>query len=117
MLKDSDSNSGSAIGGVAVGGTKYYLGEVETKFPLGLPKEYGINGVSFINAGTLTGVDNQSALANKTVVDKNSIRSACGVGVMWKSPMGMVRFDFTDIISKEDFDEEENFRFSFGSTF
>ena len=116
-LQNSNASSSTAIGGIAVGGTKYYIGEAEMKFPLGLPKEYQISGISFINAGTLTGVDNQSNLANKTVVDNNSIRSAYGVGIMWKSPMGPVRIDFTNTIAKEDYDNEENFRFSFGSTF
>jgi outer membrane protein insertion porin family len=112
-----DTTSGSAVGGIAVGGTSYYMAEAETKFPLGLPKEYGISGISFINAGTLTGVDAQTNLAGKRIYDKDSIRSAYGIGVMWRSPMGPVRLDFTNTLAKEDFDEEENFRFSFGSTF
>ena len=42
---------------------------------------------------------------------------SAGVGLSWRSPFGPVRIDFAQAILKEDFDETELFRFSFGTSF
>lgn len=111
------STTGSPEGGNSVGGKYYYVGSAELKFPLGLPKELGINGSVFINAGTVTEVDNAYGIDEGEVEDSGSIRSAVGFGVAWKSPLGPIRFDFTETLSKEDYDIDETFRFSLGGSF
>lgn len=107
----------SAKGGNALGGKRYYTGEAELKFPLGLPKEYQISGSLFINAGTVTGIDDDTNVNKALIVDSGSIRSAYGLNISWFSPMGPIGFDFSKVIKKESYDIEENFRFSFGSNF
>lgn len=111
------SGTGSAKNGSSVGGKKYYVADAEIRFPLGLPKEYGIYGSFFINAGTLTGVDESNTLDISKIEDSGSIRSAGGFSVSWKSPMGPISFDFSKTIKKEEYDQAESFNFSFGSSF
>jgi outer membrane protein insertion porin family len=40
-----------------------------------------------------------------------------GLSVNWKSPFGPVRLDFAKVIKSEDYDQEEAFRFSAGTSF
>ena len=109
--------NGSPIDGNAVGGKRYYVADAELKFLLGLPKEYGIYGSLFINAGTLTGIDNSPTLNKDRIVDSGTIRSAYGFSLSWRSPMGPLSFDFSKVLKKEYYDESQNFTFSFGSSF
>lgn len=97
----------------ALGGNMYYRGTVELTFPIGLPDEMGVAGHAFTDFGSLWEVDE----TGPTIIDENSLRAAGGVGVSWKSPMGPVRVDFSAPYIKESFDQEENFRFSFGTRF
>lgn len=98
----------------ALGGNMYYRASTELSFPLGLPKEYGIQGHAFNDIGTLWSIDE----ADKTnIVDESSLRSAAGLGVSWRSPIGPVRLDFSYPYMKEDFDQTEYFRFNFGTRF
>ena len=107
----------SAKDGSALGGKRYYVADAELRFPLGLPKEYGIYGSLFINAGTLTGVDESETLDKSRIVDSGTIRSATGFSISWKSPMGPISFDFSKVLKKEYYDESQNFNFNFGSSF
>ena len=82
-----------------------------------IAKEYGIYGSLFINAGTLTGVDESETLDKSRIVDSGTIRSATGFSISWKSPMGPISFDFSKVLKKEYYDESQNFNFNFGSSF
>lgn len=97
----------------ALGGNYYYRGSVELSFPVGLPEELGIAGHAFTDFGSLWELDDSGA----EIVDENSIRAAAGLGLSWRSPMGPVRIDYALPYAKEDFDQEESFRFSFGTRF
>jgi len=106
----------SFIGGDSLGGKTYYVGTTELRFPLGLPKDLGISGSLFADAGSLRGVD-QINKADTAVADTGSLRAAYGVSFNWASPLGPIRLDFSKTAKKEDFDRTENFRFSFGTNF
>ena len=97
----------------ALGGNIYYRGSAELSFPIGLPEEMGVSGHAFTDVGSLWDIDETGT----GIVDENSIRAAAGLGISWRSPMGPVRVDFAVPYVKEDFDQEENFRFSFGTRF
>jgi outer membrane protein insertion porin family len=97
----------------ALGGNLYYRGTVEMSFPIGLPEDLGVAGHAFTDFGSLWDIDE----TGPEVVDENSIRAAAGLGISWRSPMGPVRVDVAFPYAKEDFDQEENFRFSFGTRF
>ena len=108
--------NGSAKGGSIIGGKTYYVGTAEFMFPLGLPKELGINGILFSDNGTVKGVD-QISKANTNVADSGSMRSSYGLSIAWASPMGPIRLDFAKVAKKEVYDQTQNFRFSFGTSF
>lgn len=97
----------------ALGGNRFYRGSAEISFPFGLYEEFGIKGHGFADVGSLWDVDDTGA----TVADENSLRAAVGVGLSWRSPLGPIRFDFAAPLKDEDFDDTENFRFSFGTRF
>ena len=82
-------------------------------FPLGLPKQFGVSGSVFTDAGSLTGLD----FDDPVVSDTGSLRWSAGGGVSWRAPFGPVRLDFAVPILKEDFDKDENFHFNFGTRF
>ncbi len=97
----------------ALGGNVFYTTTAELQFPLGLPDDLGFRGAIFMDAGSLFDVDENGP----EVVDDASVRAAAGVGISWNSPFGPVRLDFAQAFLKEDYDEEEIFRFSFGTRF
>ena len=108
--------NGSAKGGSAIGGKMYYVGTAELRFPLGLPMELGINGILFSDNGTVKGVDPISK-KNTNVADSGSLRSSYGLSIAWASPMGPIRLDFAKVVKRELYDQTQNFRFSFGTSF
>jgi outer membrane protein insertion porin family len=99
--------------GDALGGNLYYVGTAEMRFPLGLPEELQIFGRSFAQAGTLTDID----LSGPGLEDSGSLRASAGVGLSWISPLGPLAIDFALPFAKEDYDETEEFRISFGTRF
>jgi outer membrane protein insertion porin family len=97
----------------ALGGKLVYSGTVEMSFPLGLSKQFGVNGAVFTDAGSLTDLD----FDDPVIEDTASIRWSVGFGIAWRSPFGPVRLDFAVPILKESFDVTENIRFNFGTRF
>ncbi len=97
----------------ALGGEIFYRGSVEASFPVGLDEELGIKGHTFVDAGSLFELDD----TGPTVADQSSPRVGVGVGLSWRSPFGPIRADFALPVVDEDFDEDENFRFNFGTRF
>ena len=97
----------------SLGGNFFYRGSAEFKFPLGLPEELGIAGHAFSDFGSLYDIDE----TGPEILDESSLRLSAGVGISWRSPLGPVRVDFAQPIIDEDFDEDEVFRFSFGTRF
>jgi outer membrane protein insertion porin family len=95
----------------ALGGNTFYMGTLEVTFPSGLPKEFGVSGRAFTEAGSLFGVDDDTP----TVLDENTPRVSVGVGVTWKSPFGPIGVDISYPIVREDFDRDEIFHFNFGT--
>ena len=62
-------------------------------------------------------VDPTTGLRNPNIVDELSLRAAAGVSIHWRSPMGPIRFDLSKVLSKEDYDKTETFRFSTSTQF
>ncbi|HEY9216491.1 MAG TPA: outer membrane protein assembly factor BamA [Phenylobacterium sp.] len=54
---------------------------------------------------------------NVCIRDDLSLRAAAGLSIFWRSPMGPIRFDFSQILAKEDYDKTETFRFSTSTRF
>ncbi|MDH3594572.1 MAG: outer membrane protein assembly factor BamA [Rhodospirillales bacterium] len=96
----------------ALGGKKFYNGTLEISFPLGLPEELQIRGRLFSDIGAAWGVD-----GDVQVFDSSSPRVSVGAGFSWFSPLGPFQLDLGYAQIKEDFDETEVLRFSFGTRF
>ena len=114
---------GFAAGGVGprdtstldfLGGTVYYVGTAEASVPLGILQEFGVFGRLFTEVGSLADPDLDSKV---NVFDVGKPRVSSGFGISWRSPFGPIRLDFAWALSKEQFDREETFRFSFGTRF
>jgi outer membrane protein insertion porin family len=98
----------------AIGGKIFYTGTSEFRFPLGLPRELGINGALFWDVGVLKSVD--SSIKQQTKIsDSNNLRSSIGFSVFWSSPMGPIRLDFAKVLQKDRYDRSQVFNFNFGT--
>ena len=111
------SNSGigprDGITNDALGGNNYYAGSIELRFPLGLGEELGINGSLFTDIGSLWSLDRDS----RDILDSSGARASAGFGLSWATGLGLMRVDFASALLKEDWDETEFVRFSFGTRF
>jgi outer membrane protein insertion porin family len=134
----------NARNGNSLGGTDYLGGSLEVQFPLwGLPKDLGLKGALFADAGSLWNFQGRTNFSNNlptipgvtclaaytpeasfgqgTCVVPNSngfrLRSSVGASVLWNSPMGPIRFDYAVVTSKASTDITQNFRFSGGTNF
>lgn len=111
----------------ALGGKAYAIGSLELSFPIPYaPEELGIDGALFTEFGTVgllddqdknRSADNPSTFTSYRVDDSASLRASAGVSIFWKSPFGPIRFDFSKILSKEEYDRTESFRFSTNTRF
>jgi len=117
----------------ALGGTMFWGASLEAQTPLYfLPKEIGIKLATFVDAGSLWGYKGPATwnMTGETVqvgLDKFSdIRSSAGIGLLWDSPLGPLRFDFaypltkyceTGIGGNQVCDKTQVFRFSGGTRF
>lgn len=74
------------------------------------------NNPNFVNC-TTTGFNTKNAKGNVCVVDENVVRSSVGASLIWKSPFGPLRFDYAWALSKANYDDIQEFRFSGGARF
>jgi outer membrane protein insertion porin family len=120
-----------------LGGTKYFGGTLEVQFPIfGLPRDLGLKGALFVDAGTLYDYRGQTNFSNGAPIVANNvyptftqgntvtvggqsatIRSSIGASLIWSSPMGPIRFDFAHALTKSPYDRTQFFRFTGGTSF
>lgn len=112
-FKDSGIGPRDQATGDALGGNQFYRGSVQLDFPSGLPEDLGVRLHTFSDFGSLWTLDSTGT----GIQDDSAIRVSAGVGVSWKSPMGLVRADFAAPVKKENYDKRQIFRFSFGTRF
>ncbi len=106
----------------ALGGTNYWGASAEVTFPLAfLPKDLGMRGAVYADAGSVFGYNSLTNYGTLPVTIGRTgdgvIRSSVGVGIIWNSPFGPIRFDYSFILSKADNDQVQQFRFSGGGRF
>jgi outer membrane protein insertion porin family len=117
--------------GDALGGTKYWGASMELQMPFWfLPKEVGLKGAVYADAGSLWGYQGPTSWAATGEVntkacptcglqydDSSVVRSSVGVGLIWASPFGPLRFDYAVPLTKGKYDIVQQFRFGGGASF
>ena len=120
--------------GDAIGGTKYWGASAELQMPFWfMPKEVGLKGAVYADAGSLWGYQGPTSWAQTGEInglvngkqcacamsfdDTNLVRTSVGVGLIWASPFGPLRFDYAIPITKGKYDIVQEFRFGGGTTF
>ena len=116
----------------ALGGKLYAIGSLELSVPTFLPEQYGIKAALFTDVGTvgllddadlrdrfgqIIDCDTSSTTVTPCIKDDLGLRASAGLSIFWRSPMGPIRFDFSQILAKEDYDKTETFRFSTSTRF
>ncbi|MEO1306606.1 MAG: outer membrane protein assembly factor BamA [Pseudomonadota bacterium] len=103
----------------ALGGNMFAVLRLEADFPLGLPEEYGISGGVFYDAGSVWSLDNTNGgpAGLDPVDDDFALRQSIGVSIFWDTPLGPLRFNFSEVLSKEEGDEERPFDLTVSTRF
>ncbi|MET4277234.1 MULTISPECIES: outer membrane protein assembly factor BamA [unclassified Bradyrhizobium] len=129
----------------ALGGTKYWGASLELQMPFWfLPKEVGLKGAVYADAGGLFDYQGPTtwSVTNEVTTTRNSsctpstvnpasagtctglvydngnaVRSSVGVGLIWASPFGPLRFDYAVPLTKGKNDRTQEFRFGGGTSF
>ncbi len=107
-----------AANGDSIGGTTYFTASAEATFPLpGVPRDSGFRGAFFVDAGTLYGNEVNVTAADGVRGTDASLRASVGLGLIWASPFGPLRVDYSFPIAKEDYDRVQNLKFGISSSF
>jgi outer membrane protein insertion porin family len=131
----------------ALGGTKYWGASFELQMPFWfLPREVGLKGAVYADAGglydyqgpttwlqtaELTTPQNSNCIPPNPKFNltfpgtctglvyngSNIVRSSVGVGLIWASPFGPLRFDFAVPLTKGPYDRVQEFKFGGGTSF
>jgi len=120
--------------GDALGGTRYWGASLEMQMPFWfLPKEVGLKGAVYADAGSLWGYQGPTSWAQTGEInglvnghpcqcamvydDSNVVRTSVGVGLIWASPFGPLRFDYAVPITQGKYDVVQQFKFGGGTSF
>ena len=130
----------------ALGGTKYWGASFELQMPFWfLPKEVGLKGSVYADAGGLFDYKGPTSWAQTAEVNVpgctpptqatatggatpgnclglqydsgNVVRTSVGVGLIWASPFGPLRFDYAVPLTKGAYDRVQEFKFGGGTSF
>ena len=95
-----------------IGGNYLSAINFQSTIPALFNNSQNLDAVIFLDAANVWGVDYDSSLD-----DSSQIRSSIGIGIDWLTAVGPLNFSLTEVISKNDTDVEESFRFNLGTTF
>lgn len=98
-----------------LGGNYFAVARVEAEFPIGLPEEYGIKGGAFMDVGSVWSLNDTAGVG--AVDDKLRLRSSVGVSLLWDTPIGPLRFNFSKALKKETYDKEQRFDLTISTKF
>jgi outer membrane protein insertion porin family len=106
-----------------LGGTMFWGASVEAQAPFSfLPKDAGLKGAIFADAGSLWNYQGPQSFptTGETLTlapNDSAIRASVGVGLIWNSPFGPLRFDYSFPLMKQGYDRIQQFRFGGGTKF
>jgi outer membrane protein insertion porin family len=95
-----------------IGGNFISSVNLQTSLPILFENSQNLDAVIFFDAANIWGVDYDSSID-----DASKIRSSIGIGVDYLTVVGPLSFSLSQVISKDDNDVEESFRFNLGTTF
>lgn len=107
----------------SLGGQTMWTTSAEFRFPLPVPSELGLIGRAFVDVGSLSGlpsgINNAGcpAFSPNCVRDEADPRVGMGVGISWRSPIGLINIDLAQAVVKKSYDETQVFRLGFGTRF
>src|SRR5712672_2296315 len=115
----------------ALGGSMYWAATMEFQTPLWFaPKDFGMRFAAFADAGQLLDYKGPTSWAVTgeqlttcpsgvvgQICNDTLVRSAVGVGLIWDSPFGPLRFDLAYPLTKQPYDHTQLFRFGGGTKF
>jgi outer membrane protein insertion porin family len=102
----------------ALGGNAFAVARLEAEFPLGLPEEYGITGGAFVDYGSVWDVGDLRSLSEDDVLyNEFTPRAVVGLSSFFDSPLGPLRFNFTEALQAEEFDRPQSFDLTISTSF
>lgn len=102
----------------ALGGNVFAVARLEAEFPLGIPEEYGISGGAFFDYGSVWDVGNLRSLNPEDVLYNDfTPRAVVGLSLFWNTPIGPLRFNFTEALQAEEFDQPRFFDLTVSTKF
>jgi outer membrane protein insertion porin family len=99
----------------ALGGNYYAVARLEAEFPLGLPEEYGITGGVFLDHGSLWDIGR--ATGGSVEYNDYTPRTIAGVSIFWTTPIGPLRFNFTEPLDVQPNDRTKSFDLTISTEF
>ncbi|SHG70926.1 Beta-barrel assembly machine subunit BamA [Cognatiyoonia sediminum] len=99
----------------ALGGNKFAVARLEAEFPLGLPEEYGITGGVFLDHGSVWDVGN--TFGADVLYNDYTARTVAGISIFWTTPIGPLRFNFTEALDAQDRDRTNSFDVTISTSF
>ncbi|MFT5631534.1 MAG: outer membrane protein insertion porin family [Gammaproteobacteria bacterium] len=101
----------------ALGGNVFAVARLEAEFPIGLPSEYGISGGAFIDYGSVWDIGRAAPVGTTLLYDDFTARTVAGLSVFWDTPIGPLRFNFSEALDAQAFDTPKNFDVTISTSF
>jgi outer membrane protein insertion porin family len=96
------------------GGKTLFVGNIEYRFPNFLPPELGFSTFLFYDFGTVFGYDDPSKIDANSILDSDDIRSSIGIGISWRTVIGVIGISYAKPLRKKEFDETRPFFLNIG---
>ena len=105
---------------IPLGGEKYAIARFAASFPLGLPRELGLYGSVFAEAGSLWDIKTDpsvAGLSDKIALKDRSLRTSIGFAMNWETPIGPLQFNWSRPQKYLDADSLEYFSLNLATRF
>lgn len=99
----------------ALGGNLFAVARLEAEFPIGLPEEYGISGGAFVDYGSVWDVGETYGV--DVLYNDFTPRTVVGLSLFWDTPIGPLRFNFTEALDAQEFDRPRSFDLTIATSF
>ncbi len=113
--RSTDLDTDGDITDDALGGNSFAVIRLEAEFPLGLPSEYGISGGAFIDYGSVWDVGETYGF--DVLYNEFTPRAIAGLSIFWTTPIGPLRFNFTEPLDVQEFDNSRSFDVTISTNF